>query len=202
MNIWQTLIDGTIGTVIGVILGFALSEWAAKRREERETGKRNKSSREIIILEIDVNLKTLNGLWDEINKGWNDSGESTNKPSKRELAKKLIEQPFDVFSKRAFESQLSNLADAFSSLEVIQVFQFFNRLEKIEDIREKLDRLMKLQIVEERHAIVDTGVYVGSRVSKPHPRPFDNQVDSLWDECRSLISQTFAKGNPIKKNKE
>lgn len=199
MNIWQTLIDGTIGTMIGVILGFALSEWAAQRREERERGRRNKSSREFIALEIDMNIKTLNDLWDELNKDWKENYEATTRPSKRDWAKKFIEQPFDAFSKKALESQYFIMTDALNSLEVIQVIQFYNRLQGIENVREKLDHLMQLQIVEERHAVIEMGSFAGSRAFKPHPRPFDEQSDGLVDECWSLISQALAKGNPIRK---
>ncbi|MEW6085529.1 MAG: hypothetical protein AB1607_13125 [Chloroflexota bacterium] len=196
MDILQTLINGAFG-LLGVILGYVLSEQAAKRREERERGRRNESSRELIALEIDMNIKELKELWDEISKDWKDQDELTNQPSKRDLAKKFIERPFDAFSKKAFESQYPIMADALNSLEVIQVFQFYDRLKGVENIREKLDSSMQLQMTEERNAVVETKGL--SRAFKPHPRPFDNQAAGLWDECRSLISQTFAKGNPIRK---
>jgi hypothetical protein len=54
-------------TILGTFIGFVLSEWAAKRREDRNEKKQAQSVRAIVSLEIDRNLGLLQDFWLQVN---------------------------------------------------------------------------------------------------------------------------------------
>jgi len=184
----------TVYTLLGTILGFALSEISSRRKESRNEVRQAKATRTIVSLEIDLNLEFLKEFIVQANRL---NLENKNiQERKKALAHFFVEYPFPDWSKEAFSSQLSSLPHALSEQEVIKVFQFYNRIQRIDIIRNDLLAALDLQKIELDAATISRGYY--RQLSHNPSKPFDDKASNYWDEGKSLAAQLLAKGNPLK----
>ena len=195
-----------IGTLIGALVGFMLSEWGTSRREKRNELKVAQSCRTIISLEIDLNLELLQDVWPKVITPI-PGIMSIDEQSKQELlriafAKKFIEVPFPELSREVFAAQLPSITNALNSQEMVRVFQFYDRLRKIETIRKELTLEMEAQRIEDREEKARRVASAGKiTLAYAAQSPFDEKAITFWNECESLVAQLFAKGNPLKTQK-
>jgi hypothetical protein len=191
------MIEGILGTIIGTVLGFLLSEWSTKRREDRSEKRQAQSTRAILSLEIDSNLNLLRTFWARVNQLENFGQEPEER--KRKLAQNFIELPLPAWNREVLESQIPFLPAAAREEEIVRVFQFYDHLRRLEAIRNDLILAMEVQRDELRAATKGSvGHGIGRVFAYLPPRPFDEKSPACWDECESLVAQLLAKGNPLK----
>jgi hypothetical protein len=187
-----------IFTIIGTIIGFALSEVATAIRECRGEKRRTRSVKTLLKLEMTLNLQGLRDFWTKVSTL--PEAQEDLDSQKRALARQLIEEPIPQFERGAFESQLSHLASALEEHEVLQVLQFYDRLRRLESIRAEFieslsEQQQELQAAAPGAAIGDSltsglAYYLLSRL-------FNEKAPRLWDEVELLVNQILAKGNPF-----
>ena len=122
-------IFGVIGTIIGTIWGFVLSEWATRQREERTEKRQAGAIRTMLRLEISQNLASLRDFWGKVNQV--DESEQDPDLARLRLARRMIESPLPHWSHRMWESQMSLLTIGLSEEEIKQVHDLHNRLDAI-----------------------------------------------------------------------
>jgi hypothetical protein len=181
-------------TLLGTILGFALSEFSTWRRESRNETRQAKATRTIVSLEIDLNLEFLKEFIEQANQI--NLEKSDLQERKKSMARFFTEFPFPNWSKEAFTSQLPSLPLALSEQEVVKVFQFYDRLQRIDIIRNDLLAALDIQKSELEAATISKG-YFRQLAYSPN-KPFDDKASNYWDEGKSLAAQLLAKGNPLK----
>lgn len=192
------MIDAILG-ILGVILGFILSELAQIRRERNNEKKQAQSVRVLICLEIDMNLRSLGDFWSQVTNIEGEHSEDVNLRKWR-LAKRFIDIPFPELQSRSFEMQIPQLSISLSELEITLVFQFYERLNRLVTLRENLNTFSIDQQNEWNIASGGSGS-IPLEKSFGMAHKFDRNAPLLWDECESLIAQLVAKGNPLKKSK-
>jgi len=180
----------TVGTIIGTILGFFLSEWSTKRREDRNEKKQAQSVRTLVSLEIDRNLNLLTDYWPRVEQAADPNDDAQGRKIK--LASKFIELAFPEWKREILDSQLPLLAMALREQEVVQVLQFYDRLSKVEALRNGLVSAAQ-EDKEDRRAPV--------RNSYSSSMAFSRKALVYWDECESTVAQLLGKGNPLKSRK-
>jgi len=89
-------IFGVIGTMIGTILGFVLSEWAARQREKSTEKRQTRTVRTMLSLEIDQNLNLLRDFWSKVRQV--DESEQDPNLARSRLARRMIELPLPHWS--------------------------------------------------------------------------------------------------------
>lgn len=184
-------------TLLGTILGFALSEFSTWRRESRNETRQAKATRTIVSLEIDLNLEFLKEFIEQANKLNLENSDIEGR--KKALARFFTEFPFPNWSREAFTSQLSSLPNALSEQEVVKVFQFYDRLQRIDIIRNESILAIELQKNEIEAATISRGPY--RQMAYLPNKPFDDKASNYWDEGKSLAAQLLAKGNPLRNKK-
>ena len=191
------MFEGMIGTLIGTILGFFLSEWSTLRKEERTEKKQAKSIKMMISLEIDCNLKALHEFWLEVNQT-NNQDKDIN-AQKRIKAGRFVRSTSFLLSREVLDSHLSVISIALQEQESVQVIQFYDRIRRLEAIRSSL--FITLEKDEEEFLKETTPGPAGFRMASLGYRPFQtftHRAEELWNECESIVAQIFAKGNPLK----
>ena len=175
----------TVGTIIGTILGFFLSEWSTKRREDRNEKKQAQSVRTLVSLEIDRNLNLLRDYWPQVEQAAdpNDGAEGR----KVKFARRFVELAFPEWKREILDSQLSLLATALHEQEVVQVFQFYDRISKVEALRNGLVLAAQEDKEDQRSPV---------RNSYGLPMAFSKRALMYWDECEDIVAQLLGKGNP------
>ena len=186
-----------IFTIVGTIVGFALSELATIIREGRSEKRQSKSVKTIVKLEMELNLQMLREFWSRVTQF--SEPEVDPDTRKRSLARQFfIEVPFPVFKREALESQLPLLAGALHEQEVVRVFQFYDHLSKLKLIESKLTTSMHEQREETRAATAPgSSGGLGQVLAYYPPMPFDDSAPNLWDECERLVTQLLNEGNPL-----
>lgn len=185
-----------IFTIVGTIIGFALSEIATAIREGRSEKKQAKSVKTLLKLEMTLNLRRLQDFWAKASM-LPETPEDLD-DQKRALTRQLINEPLSEFERDAFESQLSHLAGVLKEQEVLQVLRFYDRLRRVESIRAELMASLSEQKQELQAAT--TGGVAGSQfrtIAYFPPTPFNEKAPRLWDEVEQLVSQIRSEGNPF-----
>jgi stalled ribosome rescue protein Dom34 len=185
--------DATVTTIIGVIVGYAISagdRWWRERRTER---RRTKSVRILLGLEIEQNLMLVGRLKERLR--W--SGETEDDPESAALkkARTLIQSPLPPWSHEVFTSQLSAISDILQPVDVASVYEHHNHIDAITNIRAVLTQLNQQERVENAPLrSASTGAI--PLMAMPSSVFYRNAAD-LWEECKRLIEALERIGNPL-----
>ena len=193
------MIDAIFG-ILGVVLGFVLSELAQIRRERSNEKKQAQSVRVLICLEIDMNLRSINDFWLQVTNEEEQPGEDVILRKTR-LARRFVDTPYPDLQSRSFEMQIPQLSTSFNELEITLVFQFYERLNRLVILRESLNTF-SIHQQDEWNSVSggSNAIPLGKSFGMAHK--FDKNAPKLWDECESLVAQLVAKGNPLKKKQK
>jgi len=188
-------IIGVVGTLLGTVVGFFLSERGTKRREERNEKRQAQSVRTMVSMEIDRNLELLEESWREVN----DTPESDDdqEARKRVLARRFIELPLPTWNRESLDSQLLLLPMALSEQQIVRVFQFYDRLSKLGAIRTELAMAAEVQREEWMAASGGQGM-IPMHISHFLRRKFDEKAPTYWGECQRNVENMLTEGNPLK----
>ena len=184
-----------ITTIIGGVLGFALSEVATRRREAREEVRRAQAVRTIIQLEIERNLAALKTFWTGV--------KANDKPDlgrrrKNILAEQFVNLPLTPFSRDSLTSQMSLLAFSLTDVQIERVFRLYDRLDFLmttraafaEALRDEQQEMTRFRQSQSAPGQPQGLVYA--------PRqPFDAQASQQWDEIESTAAELLETGNPL-----
>jgi hypothetical protein len=178
--------------IIGVLLGFVLSQLATSIRDLRFANKKARSIRRIIELEIEHNLGLLTFL-----KG------------KVELAHKADQFTpqsilFPVWQRKGFESHLPAMPDALNENNIVEVFAFYRDLELLGDA---YSRILALKTA--RASAIEAGNEAshGSRGSTSNmfkagekwseAEKIHDEMLEQWESFEQLIRKVLESGNPL-----
>lgn len=182
--------EAIVATVIGVILGYALSAGERWWRERSETQERIKAVRLLLRLEVGQNLDLVRLLSTGIERDSHD--ESDPEFAAINSARTLIHSPLPPWSHDIFKSQLAGIPVALTPHEIQELYQHHNRLDGIEVIRSTLKQLHEEQQAEFRAPKTGTVVTIAMPASV-----FQRNAGTLWAECKRLMDALESAGNPV-----
>jgi hypothetical protein len=191
----QDQIAALVTTVIGALLGFALSEVTTRRREAREEKRRGEGVRAIIRMEIDRNLGTLKAFWTAVKASDRDD---LGKRRKNILAEQFVQVSLTPFSRESLSSQMSLLAASLSDVQIERVFHLYDQLDSLMTKRTSLTAALRdeqQEMTRFRQSQSAPGQPQGLLYA---PRtPFDSEANRDWDGIESTVAELLEAGNPF-----
>jgi hypothetical protein len=188
-------IAALVTTVIGALLGFALSEVTTRRREAREEKRRAAGVRAIIRTEIDRNLATLKAFWTAVKASDRDD---LGKRRKNVLAEQFVQVSLTPFSRESLSSQMSLLAASLSDVQIERVFHLYDQLDSLMTKRGSLTGALRdeqQEMTRFRQSQSAPGQPQGLLYA---PRtPFDSEANRDWDGIESTVAELLESGNPL-----
>lgn len=187
----NTTTETTIG-IIGVVLGFFLSEVAARLRDAQAQRRQANAIRTMITHEIAHNLQRLQVAWSLMNP----SGQLIDEESQqRAYAENLVEQIGLSFPRDVLTSQLPNLSLALAANEIDAVFTVYDRFAQLTTIQQTLAEYQAEQ----------RGYVSGSPLPTPNApplvrpaTPFRDKAPDLWNTYQLTTIQLLKQGNPLR----
>jgi len=125
------------GPIVGVIVGFLLSQTAGLISWFLSTRQEKKLVRLLVSLEIDQNLALLGDYWHNVAlPSDDDEDEEEQKPREKEtesdrLARRAVLIPLPVLSDTAFTSQLGALPKALNETEIRAAWRIYEELAQV-----------------------------------------------------------------------
>jgi hypothetical protein len=180
---------GLVGVLLGVILGFLLTEFGAQRQQEQSEERQRHSVRTILSLEVEENLRLLWFYWGTVKKLPDGADGDAITRSRR-----LSQVPMPGWSHRAWESLVGSLAVALSAQEIRYVHIHHSRLDQITAIRAQLS-----DFAEKQEAKLSSLEGIRGRVESmaDSSRPFDRNAAELWASCERTVGELYKRGNPL-----
>jgi len=179
--------------VVGIILGFALSELAAWWRQNRTEKKQARAVRTLLTIEIDQNLALLRDWWSEVtdidSSLLYDADDYYLIPASR-----LIELPLPSWSHKMWESQSQFLAIALNHEEIRQLSEIHGGIDTIEAIHSALTGAYAQQQEDLRSVRSKTGSAI---LPFGLTLRFTAAARQLWPECKRAASELLTRGNPL-----
>lgn len=121
-------------TIIGIGIGFLLTEWSYQRKEKKQI----KSVRYLFVMEINSNLNLLNELIKKIKENI--------EPNQEDYGLEIIDLPFPQFKYVIWENQNLFLISAFNEHDIKKIQEFYNSL----DLLKSIYNHMKISINEDK----------------------------------------------------
>lgn len=203
------------GAIIGVIVGFLLSQvvnivtWLISSKKEK------KLIRLLVTLEIDQNLALLKDYWqnvslppDEGDEDDEDDGVSIktkrkqNIPTELEperLARRAAEIPLPVLSNRAFDSQLSALPKALDEAEISQTWHVYEEIEQVKALHSWLLEIAKTSVVGTENFFPSASRAIRSEKGLLAMTFKTKKIAAIFD-LRKTIQLLLNTGNPLTKS--
>ena len=175
------------GTIAGIFIGYSLTILKEKKAEKRQI----KSIHDLISLEIDQNIVSLQNFWDKLNKEAINYEKGEEKVMKRQLAKKLANWPLNKWIDTTWKNQNILMPIAFDSDEIREIGDFYNQLEMLNSIRLSLSYLK----AETNEFWIKT--YNDSY--QRHNSDYSDDARGHWEEFEKITIKTLGKGNPMDK---
>ncbi len=124
------------GPIVGVIVGFLLSQTAGLMSWFLSTHREKKLVRLLVSLEMDQNLALLGDYWHNVSLPPDDEDGEEEKPKEKEnesdrLARRAVLIPLPVLSDTAFTSQLGALPKALNETEIRAAWRIYEELAQV-----------------------------------------------------------------------
>lgn len=198
--------------IIGLFIGFILTETGNWIHEKSKEKKQSKSVRTIISLEIEQNLSLLKDFWSKLKpivqeKQKNNIDNELEEAERKKLiasefSNKFIEMPKLNWNHKFVDSQLSFMSLAFNKDEINKIMNFHSKLDAIAEIQKKLS-FIKNKADEKgytRASQIKSADIVGPLVaSYTSNSTFIKKAPELWGECERIVLEVLDKGNPLNK---
>jgi hypothetical protein len=130
------------GPIIGVVVGYFLSQfttfvvwWFSQRREKH-------AIRTLIGLEIEDNLSLLYDYWNDVSLD-DELEEFKHEVRADRLVRRAVGIPIPMFSKKAFDSQLTNFTKVYSTQEMRRIWGIYRELSQIEPLHATLVEIVR-----------------------------------------------------------
>ena len=180
--------------VVGVILGFLLSEIAQWLRASRADAKDIQSARAFIALEIQHNLSVLAEIKQSV------IGDNPDQENNALLHRcyRFVSLPFPEFHDRAFLTQMSIISSSLDAQTATSLLRHYDKINTLTSLRQKMEEAKSRQ----DHAwLVASGGRNSVRCddfgSGPSI-PFDQSINSFWKQLDLLLTDIGQNGNPMK----
>jgi hypothetical protein len=191
-----------IPSLIGVWVGFRLSEHSTRDREERAENKQTASGRLLLSIEIDYNLRQLRSLWTDISeietpenlRKISDSGRRVHEERKFR-AKRFVGVTMPVWNRRVWEAQTPLLASALSTGEIEKISQLYGQLDTLVSVRASLAEMAAEQPRQEVWSFPGRD----PTYHTVYPHRLDDNAPALWAKGEQIVNGLLSNGNPLSK---
>jgi hypothetical protein len=185
------------GPIIGVVIGYFLSQvttfivwWFSQKREKR-------SIRTFIGLEIEDNLSLLHDYWYDVSLD-DESEDFKHEVKADKLVRRAVAIPIPMFSRKAFDSQLTNFTKAFSEQQMRRIWEIYRELSQIEPVHAALVEIVrdptseKGQLARASRAMRSAGLRSATFTTKSASALMDLQtiIEGLLKRRRETIMTT------------
>jgi hypothetical protein len=170
-------------SLIGVILGFLLSEFSTHRKEKKQM----ESVRYLFKMEVNSNLELLNNFINKIKEDYKTD------PSNYTL--ELIELPWPRFKSVIWGNQNIFLTSAFDDKNVKNIQEFYNSLDSLESIYSHIKTEINqnhLKPLTPYKPFISHGVYY-------EPYNYSGEYNDFAKEFIELAEKLINNGNPLDK---
>ena len=178
--------------VIGVILGFILSEFAQWIRASLDFNKSEKIARSYISIEIQHNLSVL----EEIKQTILETNDDPDGRTALHRCYKFITLPFADFHDRAFMSQFNIIASSLEKNIAAQLLCHYDKITALNNLRSKMEQTK----AREDHAriVASSGrSTVGCDFANQPYTPFLHSASEYWKLLDQLMTEISTNGNPL-----
>lgn len=129
----KTIISA-LSSLIGVILGFVLSQFADWFKSSRQFKKQQKSVRQIIFLEIEKDYRLLSLFWEQIKDSAKVLNEMPADLAEYPIAHYLAKTPFPYLSTAVWDSNLTKISQVYDSKEIKKIWDFYEALLQLDNL--------------------------------------------------------------------
>ncbi len=186
----EQIIASLITTLLGVIVGFFLSQ-AGTAKRDRETRKQQaESARILVTAEIDFNLELLGNFWEQLNKRDSDRDLPTYGEA---MARKLAFISLPILSHKLWENQIAVLTVAMTKEQINQPLHFHQKIDSLVTLRARLVELVKQSPPEYPE-------YLFSNLSGTAglaPTAFQKAAIPIWNDFFNITQDLRSQGNPL-----
>ena len=102
-----------LSSLIGVILGFVLGQFADWFKSSRRLKRQQKSIRQIIFLEIEKDYRALSLFWEQIKTSAKVLDEMPADPAEDPIAYYIAKTPFPYLSTAVWDSNLTHISQVY-----------------------------------------------------------------------------------------
>jgi hypothetical protein len=191
----------SVFTIVGIILGFILSEVATHIRNQRSDARQAASIRTMVRLETAANLEALRVFWKKLHETTFTEETDHVDVKKQRLALRFAQIPLPIFKDDALKSQLPQLPMAVQEGEVTKIFRVYDRLSNLYVIRSELVGHLAVQREEMNAATATkvTGAAITRTLNYFPATPFNDRAVELWDAIQQAVEEVLSLGNPLGK---
>jgi hypothetical protein len=185
-----------IGSLVGVIVGFVLSQVATYMKESSVRKKERISIRNLILMELEQNINLLEDYWHDVSLSPDEDEPEENYTDR--LVRRTKEIPYPPLISIVWQSHIGRLAEVLEN-------------EELKSIWRQYEIFRFLPILHERLVISDSEKvkreYGYSRASRAlrtqglTSATFNSESAALMMEYKTLITEVLENGNPLAKEK-
>jgi hypothetical protein len=185
--------------IIGVLVGFLLSQFANLMSWWISERRLKKLIRVLIGVEIDQNLALLRDYWHNVSLPPDDDPDEET-PNVKEveadrLARRAVEIPLSSLSNKAFDSQLGSLPKVLSEEEIRLTWQVYEEFSQIQSLRDWLIEVASKGTAE-KEAFPSASRVI--RADGLHSATFTTRRAGAIYDLRVTIQKLLKAGNPLK----
>jgi len=183
-------------SLVGVVVGFLLSQLAGLMRETATKKKVRRSIRTLLALELDQNLNLLKDYWHDVSLPA-DEDEPDENPTDR-LVRRSREVPYPPLQAIAWQAHIDRTSEVLNENELKQVWQQYEIIQFLPTLHSRLsesrpDETAKgYGYLRASRALRTQGITAATFTSEPA---------ALMMEYKTLISETIKTGNPLDSGK-
>jgi hypothetical protein len=133
--------DKLIISILGVVLGFVLSQLAEWFKSIQRYKKQRKSIRRIFFLEIKKNYRLLYLFWNQIKESAQIDDEIPADPAEYPIAHYISITPFPHLSTTIWETHLSQITSAYDSEEITKLWGFYEDISQLDNLSKSIKYL-------------------------------------------------------------
>lgn len=130
-----------LSSLIGVVLGFALGQFADWFKSSRRLKKQRKSIRQIIFLEIEKDYRSLSSFWEQIKTSANVLNEMPTDPAEHPVAHYIAITPFPYLSTAVWDSNLTQISQVYNSKEIKKIWNFYEAVFQLDNLSKGIAHL-------------------------------------------------------------
>jgi len=130
-----------LSSLIGVILGFVLGQFADWFKSSRRLKRQRKSIRQIIFLEIEKDYRSFSSFWEQIKTSAKVLNEMPADPAEHPMAHYIANTPFPYLSTAVWDSNLTQISQVYNSKEIKKIWDFYEAVFQLDNLSKGITNL-------------------------------------------------------------
>jgi hypothetical protein len=186
-----------LSSLIGVILGFVLGQFADWFKSSRLVKRQQKSIRQIIFLEIQKDYRLLSLFWEQIKNSAKIVNEMPADPAEHPIAHYVAKAPFPYLSTAVWDSNLTHISQVYNPEEIKKIWDFYEAVLQLDNLSKSIKHLRESAYLRgntESGSLFPSGKIAASlEFSSDSEKPVELFVEIIEDILRNRSPNEIAK---------